>query len=102
MSFSADNPESFVRETVQRFVSEHPENGTARLNGVPYFENPLVGIADAHDPLFLTFKDIIGNFHLTPVEVLEKSFPEESKKLRAKIEEEFNTRYELLKLMSEK
>jgi ferredoxin len=76
MSFSVDNREGFVREAIHRFVSEHPENGTARLNGVPYFENPLVGIADANDPLFLTFKDIIGDFHLTPVEVLEKSFPE--------------------------
>ena len=76
MSFSAEKPESFVKETIHTFVSEHPENGRARLNGVPYFENPLVGIADASDPLFLTFKDIIGDFHLTPLEVLEKSFPE--------------------------
>jgi epoxyqueuosine reductase len=76
MSFSGDHPEDFVLQAIQRFVSEHPENGRSRLNGVPYFENPLVGIAAANDPLFLTFKAIIGDFHLTPVEVLEKSFPE--------------------------
>ena len=76
MSFTAEKSERFVQEAIQKFVSEHLENGRARLNGVPYFENPLVGIADASDPLFLTFKDIIGDFHLTPVEVLEKSFPE--------------------------
>lgn len=74
MASFGDNPEDFVREAVEKFVAHNPDNGRARLHGVPYFENPLVGFADAHDPLFLSFKEIIGAFHLTPLEVLNKSF----------------------------
>ncbi len=40
-----------------------------------YFSTPLVGFADACDPLFSELKHIIGAFHLTPREMLERFFP---------------------------
>jgi len=52
--------------------------GHAHEDGTPFFATPLLGVAALDDPLFETFKQIIGAFHLTPVELLEKSFPTRS------------------------
>ena len=71
-----ENPEGTIIREVQNFVSEHSGNRTSEENGTPYYDTPLVGFASAHDPLFFEFKNIIGDFHLTPLEVLERSFPE--------------------------
>ena len=76
MSFPGNNPEQVIIEEIKSFVSENPGNRDSRLNREPYFENPLVGFADAHDPLFETYKEIIGDFHLTPIEVLDRFYPE--------------------------
>jgi epoxyqueuosine reductase len=53
-------------------------DGHAHEDGIPFFEAPLLGVAALDDPLFEDFKQIIGEFHLTPAEVLEKSFPSRS------------------------
>ena len=70
------NPEEIISKEVQRFVSESPDNRNPELDGISYFSTPLVGFADVSDPLFSEFKDIIGGFYLTPLNVLERSFPE--------------------------
>ncbi len=70
------NPENIIVEEIKRFVAESPGNSMKLANGAPYFENPLVGFADTCDPLFEEFKTIIGEFHMTPIEFLTKSFPE--------------------------
>jgi epoxyqueuosine reductase QueG len=58
-----------MRTEIRRFVRESPANRTRDQAG-PYFEEPLVGFASADDPLFATFKTIIGEFHQTPQEVM--------------------------------
>ena len=62
-----------VREEISRFVKESPYN---TLTGweEPYFDKPLVGYASASDPIFTLYKEIIGDFHLTPAEFFEKTF----------------------------
>lgn len=44
--------------------------------GEPIMGPPLVGVADAADPWFERFKQIIGDFHWTPQEALTTVFPE--------------------------
>ncbi|MCC8193766.1 MAG: epoxyqueuosine reductase [Deltaproteobacteria bacterium] len=46
-------------------------------NGIIY-EEPLVGIASGHDPLFAEYKTIIGEYHLTPDEVMRHGARERS------------------------
>jgi len=75
MTSFKDNPEAIIVREIENFVSESKDNRKS-LDGIPYFDTPLVGFADAHDRLFLEFKEIIGEFHLTPMEVLKRSFPE--------------------------
>jgi epoxyqueuosine reductase len=59
-----------IREEIRRVVIESPENRFPET-GDPCFAEPLVGFAAAGDPLFTAYKEIIGDFHLTPAELLE-------------------------------
>ncbi|NQT59527.1 MAG: hypothetical protein HQ557_11155, partial [Bacteroidetes bacterium] len=42
----------------------------------PIWQKPFIRIASAKDPLFLRLKEIIGSFHWTPNEILQKRHPE--------------------------
>ncbi|MBI2917356.1 MAG: epoxyqueuosine reductase [Chloroflexi bacterium] len=57
---------------MKAFVLENPDNSLKDIDGSPIFEEPLVGFADGDDRLFYDYKQIIGDFHLTPREVLER------------------------------
>ena len=69
-------PEESLRAIIAEQVATSPLNRLSRLDGGPIFEHPLVGVADGRDPLFEQYKTIIGNFHLTPHEVLERALRE--------------------------
>ncbi|MBI9101220.1 MAG: hypothetical protein JEY99_02305 [Spirochaetales bacterium] len=59
----ADN---FERESV--YLYNDPELG-------PLFDKPVMAVASADDPFFIKFKEIIGPFHWTPDELLERYKP---------------------------
>lgn len=61
---------------IVRFIAQSASN---RLpdGSAPYFDTPLVGFASATDPLFTAYKEIIGPFHLTPLELLAGETGEE-------------------------
>jgi len=54
---------------INRFVREEPGN---RFPGSDqsYFDDPLIGVVAADDPLFQQYKQIIGPFHCVPREFL--------------------------------
>jgi epoxyqueuosine reductase len=63
-----------IKEFIEKLVS------TNALNTIPppfagaIFEKPLIGVADGFDPLFTQYKNIIGDFHLTPLELMQATF----------------------------
>lgn len=61
---------SYLREAVIAFVRDSDDNRLKEIDNTPYYEEPLVSFADGDDPLFSEYKTIIGEFHLTPREVL--------------------------------
>jgi len=65
--------EQLIRDEIRRFVLESPDNRFPE-SGQPYFDEPLVGFAAAADPLFSQYKTIIGEFHMTPAEIMENSY----------------------------
>ena len=73
-----ENPEEVLARGIKSFVLTNPDNRMERLDNRPFFEEPLVGSADARDPLFEQFKDesVIGSLHLTPLEMMEQSLAE--------------------------
>ena len=55
------------------FVTESAFNRLPDDSG-PYFDAPLVGFAAVDEPLFTSYKEIIGDFHLTPGELFAAEF----------------------------
>lgn len=68
--------EVLLSEEICRFVREENSN---RFPGSRerYFDDPLVGFASATDALFTEYKSVIGEFHLTPGELVLLSTPGE-------------------------
>lgn len=67
-----------MNETVQSFIegvlSASPLNRLPEeFGGVPIFAAPLLGVAGGDDPIFLKFKEVVHQEHLTPVEMWVKS-----------------------------
>ncbi len=71
-----DQPEKIIVREIVKLTGESPANQHPKTNSTPYFEAPLVGFASAVDSLFEDFKDIIGGFHCTPLEILNRCFPD--------------------------
>jgi epoxyqueuosine reductase QueG len=65
--------EEMVRSGIERFVGENAANRQPE-SALPYFDAPLVGFASIDDPLFSRYKEVIGEYHLTPGEFMESAF----------------------------
>lgn len=72
-----DALKKIIEYEIKMFTRDSPAN-RMKSDGGPYFEGPLVGFADASDPLFQDYKRIIGDFHATPRELFEAEFGRES------------------------
>jgi ferredoxin len=66
----------FFDEEIKSFIMKNPDNRLKDIDDSPIFEEPLVGFASGDDPIFGDYKNIIGDFHLTPGEVMEKHLRE--------------------------
>ena len=64
--------EQTIIEEIRRFTAESPLNHFPDDSG-PYWDEPLVGFAHVDDPLFMDYKSIIGDFHLTPRELVAQA-----------------------------
>jgi epoxyqueuosine reductase len=58
-----------IRDEISCFVARSPAN---RFPGTDdrFFDDPIVGFAAGDDPVWSDFKQIIGEYHLTPSEVV--------------------------------
>lgn len=69
--FEAD-PAAFVGKVIKEYAAISPGNRFDSFGDGCIFDEPLVGFADGDDTIFQDYKSIIGDFYLTPREVLEK------------------------------
>lgn len=69
-----ENPARFLETAIREFVASSKSNCLPAFDNEPIFEEPLVGFADGDDPIFQEYKkqEIVGEFHYTPREILEK------------------------------
>ena len=57
---------------INEFLENDESNKMSKIDGSYFFEpNVLVGIANGNDPIYTRYKEIIGEFHLTPTEAYE-------------------------------
>jgi len=66
-----------IIDEIKGFAATSPYN-LLKTGGGRYFDEPLVGFAHVHDPLFAHYKEIIGEFHLTPLEFFQAEFGAEA------------------------
>lgn len=62
-----------VESFIKTLATESSLNKLPTVEGGPIFDQPLVGVADGQDSLFTEYKRIIGDFHLAPTEVLQRT-----------------------------
>lgn len=58
---------------IQTFVNSS-HNNQSLGNHYRYFDKPLIGFANINDPIFMNFKEKIGEFYLLPGEWLDSEF----------------------------
>jgi len=66
------NPAAFLENAIREYVARSSSNRLQAFDGDPIFDEPSVGFANGDDAIFQDYKAIIGDFHLTPREALEK------------------------------
>ncbi|CQR55381.1 hypothetical protein [Paenibacillus riograndensis] len=64
---------ALIAAEMKTYVSEDEGNFCEELQS-PYFEDPIVQFAAAHDSLFEEYKRVVGPDHATPQEAFERSF----------------------------
>lgn len=62
---------AWIRNEVESYLERDEGNRLSRLDGSPIFQNPLIGFVSGSDSIFPRLKGVIGDFHLTPQEVME-------------------------------
>ncbi len=66
----------WLTELIADFIESSPENTLQNQANEKAFETPLVGFASGDDPIFQSYKEHVGPFHWTPVEIFRQCFPE--------------------------
>lgn len=56
------------------FIGNSPKNTLENEDNDPAFETPLIGFSRGNDPLYEAFKQHVGPFHLTPLELFTLTF----------------------------
>jgi epoxyqueuosine reductase len=75
--FEADSA-AFLVKAIKDYVAKSPANRFESFDGGRIFDEPLVGFADGDDAIFRDYKEIIGDFHLTPREALARHMESKS------------------------
>ncbi|MBI2852262.1 MAG: epoxyqueuosine reductase [Chloroflexi bacterium] len=65
------NPAALFEAAIKDYIANSLNNAMPSFPGEKIWAEPAVAFASEDDPLFQNYKRIIGEFHLTPREVLE-------------------------------
>jgi epoxyqueuosine reductase len=68
--------EAWVRELIESFVTNSPENSLKMDPDEKAWDEVLVGFSSGADPLYEAYKDLVGESHWTPLEAFSIPFPE--------------------------
>ena len=66
---------AWISDGIRVFVDHSPDNHLQDPSREKAFDTPLVGFAAGHDSLFAAYKDHVGPFHWTPLEIFRRTFP---------------------------
>jgi epoxyqueuosine reductase QueG len=70
------NPGNGIETMIKDFIRQSPENTLKNAANEKAWADPLVGFSRGDDPLYQDFKEHVGAFHWTPLEIFTKTFPD--------------------------
>ncbi len=70
------NLASWAEQIIKDFIEKSPENTLQNKANDRAFEAPLVGFSSGADPIYETYKEVVGPFHWTPLQIFRQTFGE--------------------------
>ena len=71
-----ENRGAWVEGIIKDFINLSPENTLRNAGNDKAWADPLVGFSRGADPLYESYKEHVGPFHWTPLEVFSLAFPQ--------------------------
>jgi epoxyqueuosine reductase QueG len=66
---------AWIENVILDFIENSPENTLQGSFHEKAFENPLVGFSSGDDALYESYKEVVGPFHWTPLQIFTRTFP---------------------------
>ena len=66
---------TWIERVIHKFIERSPENALQGPFQEKAFETPLVGFSCGDDPLYESYKQYVGPYHWTPLEIFTQTFP---------------------------
>ena len=76
MKDKQENRGAWVEAIIKDFINLSPENTLKNAGNDKAWADPLVGFSRGDDPLYQSYKEHVGAFHWTPLEIFSLAFPE--------------------------
>ncbi len=73
---STENLPIWIESIIGDYIQQSPENTMRNAANEKSWEKALVGFSKGDDPIFETYKEVVGPFHWTPLEIFTKAFPD--------------------------
>ncbi len=70
------DPAAWLSSMIKDHVDHSPQNSLQNKTNEKAFAEPLIGFCSGNDPLFDDYKQHVGPFHWTPLEIFALTFPE--------------------------
>ena len=68
------NLASWIEQIIIDFIEKSPENTLQNKANDRAFDVPLVGFSSGADPIYETYKEVVGPFHWTPLQIFTQTF----------------------------
>ncbi len=65
----------WLETLIKDFINQSPENTLKNPANDKAWDDPLVGFSSGDDPIYQAFKEHVGLFHWTPLELFNLTFP---------------------------
>ena len=71
-----DNPSAWITSLIRDYTANSPANSLKNEAGEKAWDEPLVGFCRGDDPIYQLYKDRVGPFHWTPLEIFRLTYPD--------------------------
>lgn len=74
------NLAAWIEHVIKDFIEGSPHNTLQNKTNDKAFDSPLVGFSRGDDPIYDRYKEVVGPFHWTPLEIFARTFKQLSVK----------------------